>query len=134
AVEHDTAPVRHFEPTDRAQQGGLAAARTADDSDDLAGIDRERDVLQRVHAVRIGLVDMLQRQHAQPSSARALKRSSQRRNGALMPTMSQSVTLPMIAKATMAATICAGLPSCWPSMSRKPSPSAAPMNSAATTN
>ena len=34
----------------------------------------------------------------------------------------QSVALPRIAKATIAATICAGLPSCWPSISRKPRP------------
>ena len=49
-------------------------------------------------------------------------------------TISQSVILPRIANATMAATICAGLPSCWPSISRKPSPVEAPRNSAATTN
>jgi hypothetical protein len=48
--------------------------------------------------------------------------------------MSQSVALPRMAKATMAATICAGLPSCCPSMRRKPSPVEAPRNSAATTN
>ena len=50
------------------------------------------------------------------------KRSSQRRNGAERSTISQSVALPRMAKATIAATIWAGLPSCWPSISRKPSP------------
>ena len=68
-------------------------------------------------------------------SPRALRSGLPSAGTAPTPTaISQSVVLPMTAKVTMAATICAGLPSCWPSISRKPSPSDAPSNSAATTN
>ena len=36
----------------------------------------------------------------------------------LARSISQSVVLPRMAKITMAATICGGLPSCWPSIRR----------------
>src|SRR4029078_9991609 len=133
AVERDAALRRRVEAADGAQQGGLATARAADHGDDLADLDIERHAVERMHAVCIGLADAVDGEH-QASCCRAPKESSQRSNGLVTATTSQSVSLPRIAKATMAATICAGLPSCWPSMRRKPSPVEAPRNSAATTN
>ena len=44
--------------------------------------------------------------------------SCQRNNGAEAISISQSVVLPRMAKMTMAARICAGLPSCCPSIRR----------------
>src|SRR5262249_26521065 len=110
SIEHNASPGRPIEPADRAQQCRLAAAGAAHHGDDLARLDGKAHAIERVHAVRIGLAEIFQRQH-QPSPWRE-KRSSQRRNGALAPTISQSVSLPITAKATMAATIWAGLPSC----------------------
>src|SRR6516164_874551 len=132
-VEHDLALGRRVEPRDRAQHGRLAAAGAADGDENFTGRDREREPVERAHAVGVGLADAIENEHRASLHVRA-NRSSQRRKGDDTSTMSQSVALPRMAKATMAATICAGLPSCWPSMRRKPSPVEAPMNSAATTN
>src|SRR5215469_1911049 len=44
--------------------------------------------------------------------------SSQRSSGAAASAINQSVALPTMAKATMAAMISAGLPSCWPSINK----------------
>src|SRR5262249_56220504 len=98
-------------------QGRLAAAGAADDHRDLARLDVERDVVHRAHAVGIGLPYMVENKH-RGLYLLAPKASSQRRNGAAAMTMIQSESLPMIANATMPATISAGLPSCWPSISR----------------
>ena len=46
AVEHDPSALDRLEPVDAAQHGALARARAADDGDDLAGLDRERDAVE----------------------------------------------------------------------------------------
>ncbi len=51
------------EPGDQAQQGGLAAARAADQRHDLAGPDLEREVGERPRAVGIGLRQAIEDQH-----------------------------------------------------------------------
>src|SRR5262249_34373053 len=112
AVEHHLPLGRRIEARDGAQQRGLAAARAADHRDDLAGLHLERDAVERPHAIGIGFADALKTEH---HCLRA-NASSQRRNGAAAAAMIQSVNLPITAKATMAATICAGLPSCCPSI------------------
>src|SRR5262249_20621797 len=127
-VEHDLALGRRVEPRDRPQHGRLAAAGAADGGENLAGRDRERAASEGARAVGVGLADAIENEHRASLHVRA-NRSSQRRKGDDTSTMSQSVVLPRMAKATMAATICAGLPSCWPSIRRKPSPVEAPMNS-----
>ncbi len=58
---------RPVEPGDRAQQGGLAATGAADNGDDLARRDIERELLERADIVRIGLGDAGERQHDQAS-------------------------------------------------------------------
>ena len=47
----DGAAVRSFEASDELEQGGLPAARRADEAHDLAGADVERNVLDRGHAL-----------------------------------------------------------------------------------
>src|SRR5262249_2373041 len=133
AVEHDAALGRRVESRNRPQHRRLAAAGAADGDEDFAGGNSERDAVEPAHPVGVGLADGVESDHPASLPVRA-KRSSQRRNGDDTSTMSQSLALPRMAKATMAATICAGLPSCWPSMRRKPSPVEAPKNSAASTN
>src|SRR5262249_5690816 len=114
AVKRDLSLSRIVETGDDAQQRGLAATRTADDRDDLARLDGERNAVERAHRIRVGLAYMVDRQR----HVRAPNLSSQRRNGAAAALSNQSVVLPMTANTTMAATICAGLPSCWPSTRR----------------
>src|SRR5215472_5555196 len=48
SVERHPARAGGFETRDDAQKGGLAAARRADDRNELAALDREVDVLQRL--------------------------------------------------------------------------------------
>jgi len=48
SVERHLARAGGFEARDDAQKGGLAAARRADDRNELAALDREVDVLQRL--------------------------------------------------------------------------------------
>src|SRR5262249_55889243 len=161
AIERDRSAARRIEAGDRAQHGRLAAARAADYDQDLAGYNAERNPFQRMHAVGIGLADMVEHKHRFGSTFlvehdlfrrrippriksgagffrimlyRRATTSSQRRNGAAAHASRKSEALPRTPKATMAATICAGLPSCWPSISRKPRPCEAPRNSAASTN
>src|SRR5579871_3331090 len=117
AIERDRARARAVETGDGAQQSGLAAAGAADDGNDLARIDLGGETIQRMHAVRIDLADLVEREHYRTSLCLP-NASCQRRNGAAATSISQSVSLPRIAKITMAATICAGLPSCWPSIRR----------------
>src|SRR6185437_9519503 len=117
AIENDAALAWRIESADGAQHRRFTAAGAADDGNDLARSHREAHAVKRAHTVRISLSDALKDKH-QSVSVRALKRSSQRRNGAVAMTISQSVIFPITAKATMAATISAGLPSCWPSMSK----------------
>ena len=63
-------------------------------------------------------VDRLKHQH-QAFPLFALKASCQRNNGAAAISISpQLEVLPRMAKTTMVARICAGLPSCWPSSRR----------------
>src|SRR4051794_23803479 len=106
-----------IEAGEGAQKGRLAAAGAADDGDDLAAIDVGGKPLQRVDAVRIGFANTVQRQH-QAAPLLPPNASCQRSSGAVAISISQSVVLPRMAKITIAATICAGLPSCWPSIRR----------------
>ena len=53
AGEAATVEVRH-EPRERAQERRLAAARGAEQRDDLARVELERDVAHRRHAARVG--------------------------------------------------------------------------------
>ncbi len=117
AIECHRARARAVEPGDGAKQRGLAAAGAADDGDDLAGTDLGGKALQRMHAVGIDLADLVEREH-QPAPPCLPNASCQRRNGAAATSISQSVSLPRMAKITIAARICAGLPSCWPSIRR----------------
>src|SRR5882757_7433702 len=117
AVEQYAALAWRVEAADGAQQRGLTAARAADNGDDLGRLHIERDAIERAHAVRISLADVVEGEH-QSSTVAVRTRSSQRRNGVVMPTISQSVSLPITAKATMAAMISVVFPSCWPSISR----------------
>jgi hypothetical protein len=58
AVELDGAAIGDLEPIDATEQRALARTAGADDGDDLAGLDGERDVLQRLmraEALRIAL-------------------------------------------------------------------------------
>ena len=122
AAERYVAARRHIEARHRAQQSRLAAAGAADDGENLAGLHGDADLVERAHAVRIDLGDVVEHQHvallAHAVSPRAPNRSSQRRNGVAAATIRPSAILPRMAKVMMAATICAGLPSCWPSISR----------------
>src|SRR5207245_1672227 len=49
AVEAVTTPGRQVEASDDVHQSALARPRAAHDGHELAGVDRERDALQRVH-------------------------------------------------------------------------------------
>src|SRR5262249_28669827 len=111
-AEHHLALGRRVETRDRPQHRRLAAAGAADGDENLARGDREREAVERAHAVGIGLADAIENEHRASLHVRA-NRSSQRRKGDDTSTSSQSVALPRMAKATMAATICTGLPSCW---------------------
>ena len=111
AVERHGAGAGAVEPGDSAEKRRLATAGAADDGDDLAELDLGREPLQRVDAVGIDLGDGGELQHQAAPLWRA-KLSCQRSSGAVAISSSQSVALPMMAKITMAATICAGLPSC----------------------
>src|SRR5579863_2951076 len=104
AIERYTARGRGVEAGDGAQQCRLSAAGAADDGDDLADIDIGRKPLQRMDAVRIGLVDRIEQQH-QATPPFLLNASCQRSNGAAATSISQSVVLPRIAKITIAARI-----------------------------
>src|SRR5262249_54239836 len=101
--------------------------------ENFAGRDREREAIEGAHAVGVGLAEAIENEHRASHHVRA-NRSSQRRKGDDTSTMSQSVVLPRMAKATMAAPIGPGLPSCWPSVRRRPSRVEARRNSAAPTN
>src|SRR5262249_27975313 len=60
AAEQDLARARTQQARDALEQRRLAAARRADDADELAGRDRERDVLDGMHrllAAAVGLRD-----------------------------------------------------------------------------
>src|SRR6185437_15894840 len=116
-VERHRARGGAVETGDRAQQGRLAAAGAADDGDDFAKLDLGGKTLQRIDAVGIDLADPVEHQHQAPPLWR-LNASCQRNKGAKPISISQSVVLPRIAKMTIAANICAGLPSCWPSIRR----------------
>src|SRR6202035_3784276 len=116
-----------------AEQRRLSAAGAADDGDDLTEMDGGGKTLQRMDAVRIDFSDSLEHQHQAAPSSRP-KASCQRNSGAAAISISQSVVLPRMAKITIAARICAGLPSCWPSSRRLPSPPAPPLSSRAITN
>ena len=63
AVEADRAGARPVEAGDEAQQRGLAAARAADQRDDLAFLHGEIDVGERARAVGIGLGEVFEGQH-----------------------------------------------------------------------
>src|SRR5437660_9402508 len=112
-VERDLALARPIEAAHEAQQRRLAAAGAADDDRDLARLDFERKVVHRAHAVGIGLPDVVEDEHY----LRAPNASSQRSSGAAAAANIASVILPSTAKVISAATISAGLPSCWPSTS-----------------
>src|SRR6202030_935814 len=115
AVEHHGAFARRIEAADGAQQCRFAGARAADHGDDFAELDVERHAAERMHAIGISFADAFECEHFDQSCRTT---SSQRRNGAAISTISQSVALPTMANATMAATISAGLPSCWASSSK----------------
>ncbi len=116
-VERDAAFGRPVEARHRAQQRGLAATGAADDRDDLARFDVERYAVDGAHAARIRLADPMEREHVS-APPRARTRPASAGTDADAATTSQSVSLPSTAKVRIAATICAGLPSCWPSISR----------------
>src|SRR5262249_19754541 len=117
AVERHGACAGAIEAGHGAQQCRLAAAGAAADGDDLAWLNLRGKALQRMDAVGIGLADFFQREHHAPPACRP-KAPCLRHSGAVAISISQSVVLPRMAKMTMAATICAGLPSCWPSSNR----------------
>ncbi len=61
AVEQDLAATQRLQAGDDAQQGGLAAARGADEGDELVGLDVQVDRLQRLHLTALadeGLADL----------------------------------------------------------------------------
>src|SRR5260370_30664307 len=91
---------------DGAQQRRIAAAGAADDGDDFTRSDLGGKPLQRVNAVGIDFSDSVECQHqiAPPWRPNA---SSQRSNGAVASSISQSVVLPSTANITIAARICA---------------------------
>src|SRR5205823_10232156 len=62
ALEHDPALARRRETGDRAQRRGLAGAVGADQGDDLALVDLERDAFQRLDRGVEG-VDRLHQEH-----------------------------------------------------------------------
>src|SRR5207247_2921299 len=53
ALEDDRAGVRPVEPADHVEKGGFAGAIRADDRDQLAALDRERNILDRPHAAEV---------------------------------------------------------------------------------
>ena len=73
AADRDRAVGDRLEARDHPQRGRLAAARRADEDEELAVLDVEREVLHGVEAVGIDLVDLLQHD----LSHRASPRSSQ---------------------------------------------------------
>ena len=52
AVDDDAPALDRLEPVDAAQQRALARAGAADDRDDLARLDLERDVVEHGHGRR----------------------------------------------------------------------------------
>ena len=60
AVDRDLAAGDFFEAGEHAQQRALAAARGADEHDELAVDDVEADAMQHLDLVRIGLLDVLE--------------------------------------------------------------------------
>src|SRR4029077_4890546 len=116
-IERHRAFAGAIEAGNGAQERRLAAAGTADDGDDLARPDPGGKSRQRVDAVGIGLADLVEREH-QAAPPRRPNASCQRNSGAVATSISQSVVLPRMANITIAARICAGWPSCWPSSSR----------------
>ncbi|MCY1366625.1 hypothetical protein D9M69_535290 [compost metagenome] len=60
-VDHDRAAADALQPGDAVHQGGFAAARRADQDEELAGVDLQLDVLQGVRqAAAVGLVHIAQ--------------------------------------------------------------------------
>ena len=76
AGEHAAVEVRH-QPAGGAQQRRLARARAAGDDDELARLDGQRDVAQRVRLARIGVGDAGELEHAhRPTPRRSANGSS----------------------------------------------------------
>ena len=77
-VQADLAALDRLEAVDAAQQGGLAAARGADQADHLMRLDVEVDALQHLDGA-VALVDVLDLdQGHQPPRVRRWSRSSSR--------------------------------------------------------
>ena len=75
AANMDVAAIRMFEPGDQAQQRGLAAARGADDDDELAGLDVHGKTMQYRSAIGVALANILEfyRTHTGRSSVMRLR-------------------------------------------------------------
>ena len=116
AVEPDAAAARAVEAGGEPQKRALAAAGAADHGDDLALLHAEVSARERLGAVRVGFVDGFDGEHG--GQWRGAKASCQVRKGAATATSRPSVILPSTAKTKIAARICSGLPSCWPSTRR----------------
>jgi hypothetical protein len=56
-VDEHLAAVGIFQAIKQAQQGGFSGAAAADDAENFALTDGQVNVLQRLHAVRIGFAD-----------------------------------------------------------------------------
>src|SRR5882757_3021826 len=116
-IERNRAGSSAVEAGDGAQQRRFSTSGTADDGDDLPQPDVGGETLERVDAVGIDLAKPIENEHQAAPFWRP-KASCQRSSGAEPISISQSVVLPRMAKITIAARICAGLPSCWPSIRR----------------
>src|SRR5262249_44147918 len=132
AVERRTAAARRIEPGEQAQQRALAAAALAQHRDQLALGEREIDRAERGKAVLEAARQAFDGEHqaaAPPYSEPAGSAvSCQRRMRRPTNTSRRSVALPQIAKMIRLAITSAGRPVIWPSISRKPRPSLAPMS------
>jgi hypothetical protein len=62
-IEPDRTGARPIEPGEQAQQGGLAAARPADEGHDLAGAHLEPDIGESHRPPGIGLGQVFEREH-----------------------------------------------------------------------
>src|SRR5262249_4356830 len=122
------AGARRVEAGEQAEQRRLARAAGADQSHDLAGRHGQRHVGERgTRAEALGGAVELEQAHRRKPSCQAT-------SGREARTRATSLSLPRMAKSTRLARIAAGRPVIWPSIIRYPSPSLAPISSAATTN
>ena len=71
AVEHDLALARRVEARNGPQHRGLAAAGAADDHEDFARSDVERNAVERAHPVGVGLADAVDHEHRVLTPARS---------------------------------------------------------------